>query len=337
MIDGVPDEASTYSIAIAAEDPPQRVLRCTGTLIAPRVVLTVRHCIEQVPHDTVDCTRDVFTGVPRARSFWITADANADRSTRWRHVARTITPRQAAVCGDDVALLVLEEPVPAAEANPAEVVTTHAGFETETSARVFGGFGYGATSPDGTGTGIRRGRFDLPIRCVRDDPSYSCVPYLDTSVTGELVGGGGPCSGDSGMAALTEPRRIVAVLARSTAAPDRCADGVYERADRWGWFVADAVIDVSTKSGDPVPAWATAAFNGTYCHSDVECEAGSRCQASDGERSRACVRTTDPAPPAARASGCSTSSQSAGSSGALLAALAWVATRCRKAGVRRGE
>jgi hypothetical protein len=294
---GVEDRTTTYAVAIATGGPSSPSLRCSGALVAPNVVLTVRHCVTRLaPEGAPSCERSFAEPIGDASDLWVTAMPWTDPSPSWRNVASWVLPAQTAVCGNDLALLVLASPIPAEESTPARPALTHDELRAAIEGRTLGVAGFGATSADGTGEGRRRSRFDIPIHCVPGEPSFSCAGALDYIDVRELTAGAGPCTGDSGAAAI-DPRdhgRIFGVLSRGDLTTGTCSEGVFERTDVWAWLIAKTVLEAAPP-GVEAPSWARAAFPdapraGDFCRGNGSCADDSDCVSFDDRRSFVCAR-----------------------------------------------
>jgi MYXO-CTERM domain-containing protein len=300
VIGGAPDGQSHFSVGVALGNETDRTPHCSGTLISPYAVLTARHCVSTIPRDHVDCAADEFsTPSVATESLWVTTNADLrPANAGWHRVRASFVPHTGRVCGDDLALLELVDAVADAEATPLEVVTSPATFHRETDARQFRAIGFGESDLNGTGAGVRRALGGVTIECVRGDTRFFCGDYLANSVEGEMIGTGGPCAGDSGMAALSTGATplVLGVLARSTLNPQRCEDGVYERTDRWAWFIGETLLELARMRAIDAPGWAVSLFPragehasaGAYCRTDSEC-ADSKCLSGDEGRSFVCA------------------------------------------------
>ena len=288
---GTEDRKTASAIAIAAGSPSAPDVRCSGTLVAPNVVLTVRHCVAEVPTPLRTCDVDLGAVSESIKDFWVTA-APWTKDVPWKRVREARVPQPTKICGNDVALLVLEEDFDESEAAVATPVTTSAAFESAAKNRVLGIAAFGATSITGTDRGTRRSRWDVPIRCVPGDPSFACGAELDYIDVREFTAGNGPCPGDSGAGAFvpTDRTSVFGILSRGNLETS-CAEGVFVRTDVWAWLIARTVLDARP---GVAPAWATALFPeapraGEFCHGAGSCGASAECISLDGTRSWTCA------------------------------------------------
>ncbi|MBS2014830.1 MAG: trypsin-like serine protease [Deltaproteobacteria bacterium] len=284
---------------LATGGPANPSMRCSGTLIAPNVVLTARHCVSRLPSEGAPCSKTFGAPLLNPRDLWVSSRVEVEAGTHWKNVATWELPEQGSLCGDDVALLVLEGGFDASEATPARAVLGTNELVEIVKSRRFGIAGFGATSPAGASDGKRHSRFDIPVKCVPTIPGFPCDGALEYVESSELSGGAGPCRGDSGGGAIASDDRgvVFGVLSRGGVGDESCAEGIFERTDVWRWLIARTVIR-ATPSGTNPPAWASAAFPaspavGELCVGVGSCGAGAECTSLDGRRSFVCARRCD--------------------------------------------
>ncbi len=208
---GEVDVASRGVVGVLALD---RNTICSGVVVAPRVVVTARHCVaEMAPtRDVVDCTRTTFGATSKAADVMVTT-ARDGAVPVYRHpVKRVLVPREAGFCGTDVAVLVLAHPL---EPDDADVIPLRLD-SSPAPGEVFSAIGIGRTANEPSGT--RHRRDGLMVTCV----GTSCGTGLVDPR--EWWGDGAVCEGDSGGPALDSEGRVVGIASRKR---DGCTATIY--------------------------------------------------------------------------------------------------------------
>jgi MYXO-CTERM domain-containing protein len=247
---GTANSSDTFAVALLDENGEV----CSGTLIAPNLVLTARHCIADGGSDPIDCESDTFSPAWPADTYRVTTAQNADYDTAPYHAKKILVPKTNDFCGDDIALVILEENVPAAVAKPATPQLT-----LPTSTKVVA-IGYGATSPFANDLGRRRRRDDVPILCIPGHATLDCDPVADHDMkASELAAGDGLCGGDSGGGAYLlggATPIVIGALSRALDVGPTCSDAVFARTDAHATFIKDGAKEAASLGGYVAPAWA---------------------------------------------------------------------------------
>lgn len=254
---GKTDTTSTFAVAIV--DDQDGI--CSGTLIAPNLVLTARHCVaDDNGGDFVNCKTNKFFPPRAASSFKIDTRASADYATATYEVAKVVVPTDDLFCGNDLALLVTKASIPSAVATPATPAIDPPLTDRTTYGNSLTAIGYGTSSPGASDDGTRRRRDGVSIDCVPGDSTGCSASTYDMTIA-ELAAGNGLCEGDSGSGAY-ETKSIAAgapivmgVLSRAADSGSSCVDAVYERTDSASAFLIAAAKDAATAGGYPAPAW----------------------------------------------------------------------------------
>jgi hypothetical protein len=182
------------------------------------------------------------------------------------------------MCGYDVALVILDLPVPASVATPAIPRIDRAVEVGEPYVAV----GYGVDDEGEPNPG-RMTLGDLGVRCAG-----SCERNYGVTTT-EFLGDTGICSGDSGGPALDADGKVIGVASRGS---DPCRTPIYGQVSSWRDLITSTVLEAAEGAGYQPPFWA---FSGSSDLPEELLETGQPCaDTSECNPGHACYFEGDP-------------------------------------------
>jgi hypothetical protein len=236
---------------------------CTGTLLAPNLVLTARHCVVPDEGEQWVTCKTKFTAPLDPSALKVTTSPNIYRAEQFYPAKKIFVPEGDSFCGNDLALVLLEGNIPASEARLAVPVVQFDMTESTLIGRQIAALGYGLTNPSAKDSGFRRVRENIGILCVPGSKDQACTGELKglADSDAEFVTEGFVCSGDSGGGAFEQRSfasgkpYVLGTLSRGPQTDARCLAAIYTRTDMHADLIVKAALEAAALGGYEVPAW----------------------------------------------------------------------------------
>jgi hypothetical protein len=236
LVNAPVDDTNTWAVGVCASKPNtdpakgklgacvEKGTRCTGSLVAPNLVLTARHCVHEIDWEGATGFCDAkFTTTPLTPDgARVTLGPSVlAENPPWINVREILTDTGTSACDDDIVLLVLDQNVPAAAAKPIKVDLRNLAT-TSPRPREVAIVGRGiltslidphelAPIDEAEGDLKRRYAEHIPLECLSDQPNSCTVVDITsppsnkfTLSAGTFQIGAGGASGDSGSSVLTQ-------------------------------------------------------------------------------------------------------------------------------------
>lgn len=245
--------------------------RCTGTLVAPNLILTARHCVRQIAYSEGGFCDGKFTdeALSDAPIRVTLSDSVKVGEPKWLAVKELLLPRTDNSCADDIALLILESSVPRSQARPVKMAVTRSLVANPPEEVAVVGRGvvsevldlktWEMTQEDGELR--RRIATNIPFTCATNDPAgcrivdYSSPPKNEfDSPPGYFVIGNATASGDSGAGVIDQAEfatnpRVIGVNSAGTYGPDgKPNHGLVVRLDKHQGFLTLGLLKAAAAS-----------------------------------------------------------------------------------------
>jgi hypothetical protein len=280
---GATDTTHLFAVGVVQINS-QTIEFCSGTLLAPNLVATARHCVAQISSPQIDCAHATFGSLVPESSLYVTTDALISQHSGFVPVAvgGIIVPPATPVCGNDIALLVLSQDINLPGGYPKGYVVpaitpplTDPSRSTTVTA-----IGYGVNTPTddaGTTAGTRRIKQNVGLACIPNDLNFidcfSDPTARQVLTAAEFVSGDmSTCEGDSGSGAYDQAAFDAGswvsfgVLSRGSTSSDglSCVQPIYTRFDAWGPLLVQAAQQAFAAAGGKyaLPSWAGATPDG---------------------------------------------------------------------------
>jgi hypothetical protein len=248
----------SFAVGIASRDGAL----CSGTLIAPNLVLTARHCVVPADGDTIVTCQSQFAPTVAPSEIYVTTEPTLRGARKYYGAKEIATPEDSGFCGNDIALVTLRDNIPAERATPATPVVRFAMSDRSRVGTTIVAMGYGITNPNAKDSGIRRLREGIPIVCVPGDgPCADRTMAALTDSDREFVTAGYVCSGDSGGGAFDQASfsrgtpYVLGALSRGPQTERHCLAAIYSRTDAHADWILPAARRAAALGGYPKPAW----------------------------------------------------------------------------------
>lgn len=241
---GVTETDRTYVVGLVIQEGWSGGA-CSGSLIAPNLVLTAQHCIAPTSSQGIACGISTFGSAYSTSNIYVTTKTEFPRFGYYG-VSEILVPQSGSeVCGNDIALIILSQNVMSSDAIPIRPRLDDPVMANER----FTATGYGHTG-NGEGAGVRRSIEDRRVIC--SGFQNGCQDGNQGIYDNEWVGNDGTCQGDSGGPALDVNEQVIGVLSRG---PEGCIYPVYTDVVRYSQWIREVATQAASAGGYAPASW----------------------------------------------------------------------------------
>ncbi len=233
---------------------------CSGSLLAPNMVLTAHHCVSNVNNGSqgVSCGASSFAAPAAASNFYVSTkeilNTSSPTANAFHKVSQIVVPPNSTnngFCGVDQAILILADNV-----QPSEAVPLVPRVDTHVQAKeLYSAVGFGITSDTASDSGTRR-RLNNLHRRLRGHLVRLARPRRHRRRRASGIGDHGTCEGDSGGPALDAQGRVFGVTSRGGA---QCSSPIYGDVYDWADWIKQTAQMAASLGGYTAPPWVNGA------------------------------------------------------------------------------